>query len=263
MDFIPSACRPRTPTGVARRPGRLSPLRGLCLAGATAPTPAHLVVLGRLCIQRWQCKACLGSASPLPPDVTSRQRPQTFRELVTDLYVHCVSLRGLSRLLALLGCGGGGPPPCGGMCRRWPPALTPDPQAKLSPWVEVDETWLSIGGAKRPVAVVLGPEGRTAGSASERSRLRLGRLVHGLGRAQGAGRDDRRRPGLRPGPGSVGPGPATVCRAHAAHRGAAHPGYRRGRPDPLGPGPAAHPATPGPGSDRRRRDPSCWRSGRR
>ena len=36
--------------------------------------------------------------------MTSRQRPQTFRELVTDLYVHCVSFRGLSRLLALLGC---------------------------------------------------------------------------------------------------------------------------------------------------------------
>ena len=41
--------------------------------------PRHLVVLGRLCVQRWQCKACLGSASPLPPGVTSRQRPQTFR----------------------------------------------------------------------------------------------------------------------------------------------------------------------------------------
>ena len=37
-----------------------------------------------------------------------------------DLYAHCVSFRGLSRLLALLGCG-------------------------------VDETWLSIRGVKRPV----------------------------------------------------------------------------------------------------------------
>ena len=42
----------------------------------------------------------------------------------------------------------------------------PDPQAALSPWLEVDETWLSIGGAKRPVAVVLGPTG-------ERLDLRL------------------------------------------------------------------------------------------
>ncbi len=31
MDFSPSPCRPRTPTGVARRSGRLPPLRGLCL----------------------------------------------------------------------------------------------------------------------------------------------------------------------------------------------------------------------------------------
>ncbi|MYD90828.1 MAG: hypothetical protein F4Y08_10910 [Caldilineaceae bacterium SB0662_bin_9] len=44
---------------------------------------------------------------PLPPDVTSRQRPPTFRELVADLYVPCVSFRGLSRLLARLGCGVG------------------------------------------------------------------------------------------------------------------------------------------------------------
>ena len=40
------------------------------------------------------------------------------------------------------------------------------PKAKLPSWVEVDETWLSIGSVKRPVAVVLGPEG-------ERLDLRL------------------------------------------------------------------------------------------
>ena len=39
-------------------------------------------------------------------------------------------------------------------------------QAALPPWVEVDETWLSIDGEKRPVAVVLGPKG-------ERLDLRL------------------------------------------------------------------------------------------
>ena len=69
--------------------------------------PRHLVVLGALDVQRWQCKACLGSASPLPPGVTSRQRSQTFRELAADLYVHSVRCRGLARILALLGCGVG------------------------------------------------------------------------------------------------------------------------------------------------------------
>ncbi len=127
--------------------------------------PRHLVVLGALAVQRWQCKACLGSASPLPPGVTSRQRPQTFRELVADLYVHSVSFRGLARILALLGCGVGA-------ATLWrdvqavAPGREPDPQAPLPAWVEVDETWLPIGGAKRPVAVVLGPQG-------ERLDLRL------------------------------------------------------------------------------------------
>ena len=62
---------------------------------------------GTLDVQRWPCQACLGSASPLPPGVTSRQRPQTFRELVADLYVHSVRFRGLARILALLGGGVG------------------------------------------------------------------------------------------------------------------------------------------------------------
>ena len=34
----------------------------------------------------------------------------------------------------------------------------PDPQATLPVWLEVDETWLSIGSEKGPVAVVLGPK---------------------------------------------------------------------------------------------------------
>ena len=32
-------------------------------------------------------------------------------------------------------------------------------EAQLTAWVEVDETWLSVGGEKRPVAAVLGPKG--------------------------------------------------------------------------------------------------------
>ncbi|MCY3658008.1 MAG: hypothetical protein OXG36_03190 [Caldilineaceae bacterium] len=109
-----------------------------------------------------------GSASPLPPDVISRQ-------LVADLYVHCVRLRGLSRLLALLGCGVGA-------ATLWrdvqavAPGRAPDPQAKLPLWVEVDETWLFLGGAK----VVLGPKGERLGPAPERSRLRLAGWFTGL-----------------------------------------------------------------------------------
>ena len=103
-------------------------------------------------------RACRGIASPLPPGVPSRPRSQTFRELVAALYVHRVSFRGLSRLLALLSCGVGA-------ATLWrdvqavAPGLMPDPQADLPSWVEGDETWLPIGGVKRPVAVVLGPEG--------------------------------------------------------------------------------------------------------
>ena len=69
----------------------------------------------------------------------------------------CVSFWGLVRLLGLLGCGVGA-------ATLWrdvqavAPGLAPDPQAKRPPWVEVDETWLSLGGVKRPGAVVLGPK---------------------------------------------------------------------------------------------------------
>ena len=43
------------------------------------------------------------------------------------------------------------------------PGRAPDPQAQLPPWVEVDETWLSLGGVKRPMAVVPGPKGERPG----------------------------------------------------------------------------------------------------
>ncbi len=66
-----------------------------------------LVVLGCLLVQRWQCKACHGSASSLSPGATALQRPQSFRELVTSLYVYSVRFRGLVRMLDLLGCGVG------------------------------------------------------------------------------------------------------------------------------------------------------------
>ena len=119
---------------------------------------------------------CLGRASPLPPGVTARQQPQAFRELVTSLYVYSVSFRGLVCLLDLLDCGVGA-------ATLWRdvqavvPGRMPDPKAALPPWVEVGETWPTIGGEKRPMAVVLGPQGE---------RLNL-RLVYGLGAAGGAG----------------------------------------------------------------------------
>ena len=82
----------------------------------------------------------------------------------------------------------------------------PDPQAKLPPWVEVDETRLSLRGHQASRGRGPGPQGRTAGPAPGRSRLRPGRQVHGPGRARGAGTDDRRRPSLQAGLGGVGPG---------------------------------------------------------
>lgn len=116
-------------------------------------------------MQRWQCKVCRGRVSPLPPGVTARQRSQSFRELVTSMYVYSVSFRGLVRMLDLPGCGVGA-------ATLWrdvqavAPGRMPGSQVVLDPWLVVDETWLSIGGEKRPVAVVPGPQG-------ERRDLRL------------------------------------------------------------------------------------------
>ncbi len=62
------------------------------------------------------------------------------------------------------------------------PGLMPDPQAVLSPWLAVDETWLSIGGAKRPVAMVPGPKGERLDRqpcAVHRQRT-VGRHLRGL-----------------------------------------------------------------------------------
>ena len=164
MDYILTPTDPERQRALPAAPSAC-PQCGACAWRRNGTYPRDLVVLGRLQVQRWQCKACLGSASPLPPGVTARQRPQAFRELVTSLYVHSVSFRGLVRILDLLGCGVGA-------ASLWrdvqavAPNRMPDPQAALPSWVEVDETWLSIGGAKRPVAVVLGPKG-------ERLDLRL------------------------------------------------------------------------------------------
>ena len=136
---VPAPAHPERQRALPDDPGAC-PHCGACAWRRNGTYPRHLVVLGRLRIQRWQCKACLGSASPLPPDVS------------------CVSFRGLSHLLSLLGCGVGAVTPWRDV-QSVAPGLAPDPQADLRSWVEVDETWLSLGGVKRPVAVVLGPQG--------------------------------------------------------------------------------------------------------
>ena len=65
------------------------------------------------------------------------------------MYVYSVSFRGLVRLLDLLGCGVGA-------ATLWrdvqavAPGLAPDPQAQRPSWVEVDETWLSLGASNVP-----------------------------------------------------------------------------------------------------------------
>ena len=87
------------------------PLCRACAWRRHSTYPRSLVVLGRLPIQRWSWQACHGRASPLPPGVTARQRPQSFWELVADLYVYRVRFRGGARILALLGCGVGRPRP--------------------------------------------------------------------------------------------------------------------------------------------------------
>ena len=57
-------------------------------------------------------------------------------------------------------CAAVGAPFVGAVCTTLQgPDRRPDPQADLPAWLEVDETWLSIGGVKCPVAVVLGPKG--------------------------------------------------------------------------------------------------------
>ena len=55
-----------------------------------------MVVLGRLCVQHWQCKACHTNASLLPLGVTSRQRPQSFWRLAIQLYGVACQLPGVA-----------------------------------------------------------------------------------------------------------------------------------------------------------------------
>ena len=74
---------------------------GACAWHRNGTYPRHLVVLSRLRVQCWQCKVCRGRDDALLDGVSSRRRPQSFRELVTGLYVYSVSFRGLFRKLSL------------------------------------------------------------------------------------------------------------------------------------------------------------------
>ncbi len=74
---------------------------------------------------------------------------------MADLYVHYVSFRGLSRLLAQLGCG------VGAATLWWDvqavaPGLAPDPQTKLPPWSRWTRPGCPSGASSAPEAVVLG-----------------------------------------------------------------------------------------------------------
>ena len=125
MDFILAPADPERQRALPETPAAC-PHCGARAWRRNGTYARHLVVLGRLQVQRWQCKVCHGSASPLPPDVTSRQRPQTFRELVADLYVHSAGFRGLSRILARLGLRGGCGHPVAGRAGGGPgPAARP------------------------------------------------------------------------------------------------------------------------------------------
>ena len=251
MDFIPMPADPERQRALPEDPGPC-PHCGAHAWRRNGTCSRHLVVLGRLSVQCRQCKACGGSSSPLPPDVTARQRPQTFRALVADLYVYAVSLRGLSRILDLPGCGVG-PATLWRDVQAVAPGRAPDPEADLhdpqtqrKAWVEVDDTWLSIGGEKRPVAVVPGPKGERPACARlvPASTGATGSRTRG---ARYTGADDRRRPGVRASPAGDGAGPAAGRRAHAAHRGPVPSPHRR-RPDAPGPGADPDPATPGAGA---------------
>ena len=151
-DFILAPAHPERQRALPDDPGTCRHY-GACAWRRNGTYARDLVVLGRLCVQRWPYKAYLGSASSLPPDVTFRQQPQTFRALVTDLYGHCVSFRDLSHL------GQGGRDLAVHRGRQAPDGGGP------------------------------GPQGRTAGPAPEWSRLRQFTFLAAR-KIQGATTDD-------------------------------------------------------------------------
>ena len=92
---------------------------------------------GQLQAQRWQCKICFGSASPLPLDVTSRLPPAAADLPGIVPHPGSAGPRGGCRH-AVVGCAGGAP------------GRMPDPKADLLAWLELDETWLSTEAPSTP-----------------------------------------------------------------------------------------------------------------
>ena len=63
MDYIPIPADPDRQRALPDTPSAC-PLCGACAQRRNGTHPRHLVVLGRLPIQRWSCQACHSSASP-------------------------------------------------------------------------------------------------------------------------------------------------------------------------------------------------------
>ncbi len=76
----PSPCRPRTPTALPDDPGAC-PHCGACVWQRNGTYPRHLVVLGRLWVQRWLVNGmCINTGYP-PLVITLEQRDDYFRTL--------------------------------------------------------------------------------------------------------------------------------------------------------------------------------------
>ena len=75
MDFILASAHPARQLSLPQ-----APQRGQAPGAATAPMTA-------IWPSSAGCESRVGSASPLSPGVTVRQRRQSFRELVAALYV--------------------------------------------------------------------------------------------------------------------------------------------------------------------------------
>ena len=84
MDYILTPVDPERQRALPAAP-TACPQCGACAWHRNGTYARDLVVLGRLQVQRWQCKACHGSTSPLPPGGTALQRPRAFRERVSSL----------------------------------------------------------------------------------------------------------------------------------------------------------------------------------
>ena len=251
MDFSPSPCRPRTPTGVARRSGRLPPLRGPCLAAQRRPSPPS----GR-------AGTAVGATPAVPGLPGQRLAPAARRHLppaTPDL--PGAGGRPVRALHRFAGPVPAPVPGCGvGAATLWrdvqavAPGRTPDPQAALPPHPGLPGRcgtpepgqWPTPGQAPYPGrARRHAPDPlhghRVCGPAQPRhpgfphTPVRQGQTQEGgpcRRHAQAAGHVEHHHAG----PGAVA--------KRTRHKAAPYLTFNT----VTGPGPAAHPATPGPGT---------------